>query len=118
MSDTCQLETFDNPSADRDYEIKIECPEFTSVCPRTSQPDFGTITICYCPDKLCIELKSLKLYLQAYRNEGIFYESLVNRITDDLVGACEPRWMKVTGSFTARGGIATCVSVDYPAKKA
>ena len=114
MAVKTDLEVFENPSADRDYEIQIDCPEFTSVCPRTGQPDFGTIRVVYCPDQKCIELKSLKLYLQSYRNEGVFYEAAVNRIIDDLVGACQPRGMKVTGEFTARGGITTSVSVEYP----
>ena len=109
-----KLELFDNPSPQRDYTITIQCPEFTSVCPKTSQPDFGLITIEYCPDKLCIELKSLKFYMQSYRNEGIFYESLTNEILDDLVSACEPRWIKVISKFTPRGGITTEVVVKHP----
>jgi len=113
MSDTRLLETFANPYPDRDYEINIEAPEFTSLCPKTGQPDFGTITVRYCPDKRCIELKSLKFYLQGYRSEGIFYEAVVNRILDDLVNACQPRRIVVTGSFTARGGITTCVTAEY-----
>jgi len=113
MSDARLLETFANPYPDRDYEISIEAPEFTSLCPKTGQPDFGAITIRYCPDKRCIELKSLKFYLQAYRSEGIFYEAAVNRILDDLVNACQPRRMVVTGSFTARGGITTRVTAEY-----
>ncbi|MCK4629188.1 MAG: NADPH-dependent 7-cyano-7-deazaguanine reductase QueF [Sedimentisphaerales bacterium] len=108
------LETFPNPQPSRDYEIRIDCPEFTSLCPKTGQPDFGTITIRYCPDQKCIELKSLKLYLQNYRDQGIFYEAVVNKISDDLVTACSPRKMTVTGSFTARGGITTSVTVEYP----
>jgi len=107
-------ETFDNPRPERDYEIVIRCPEFTSVCPKTGQPDFGTITIRYVPDKSCIELKSLKLYLFGYRNEGIFYEAAVNRILDDLVAACAPRRMEVEGAFTARGGIRTTVVARSP----
>ena len=113
MSKTNQLETFVNPNPGRDYEIKIDCPEFTSLCPKTSQPDFGTISIVYCPDNECIELKSLKLYLQAYRNEGIFYEALTNKIADDLVAASKPRWMKIQGNFNARGGISTTITVEY-----
>ena len=108
------LETFENPQPGRDYEIKIDCAEFTSVCPRTGQPDFGTITICYVPDKLCLELKSIKLYLQGYRNEGIFYEAAVNRILDEMAQACSPRRMRVVGDFRARGGITTCVTAEYP----
>ena len=114
MAVETNIETFENPSADRDYEIKIDCPEFTSVCPRTGQPDFGIIRIVYCPDQKCVELKSLKLYLQSYRNEGVFYEAAMNRVIDDLVRACEPRHMKVTGEFSARGGITTSVNVEYP----
>jgi 7-cyano-7-deazaguanine reductase len=110
------LETFENPAPQRDYQIHIDCPEFTSVCPRTGQPDFGTITVVYTPDKLCIELKSLKLYLQAYRNDGIFYEAAVNKILDDLVAACRPRQMTLTGRFTPRGGITTTVTVPYSNK--
>ena len=108
-----ELELFDNPNCQRDYVITIQCPEFTSLCPKTGQPDFGQITIEYCPDKFCIELKGLKFYMQSYRNEGIFYESLTNSILDDLVSACGPRWMKVTSKFTPRGGITTNVVVEY-----
>jgi len=113
MSPKPQLELFDNPSPRRDYGITIRCPEFTSVCPRTGQPDFGEIIIEYRPDKSCIELKSLKLYMQSYRNRGIFYEALTNEILDDLSGACRPRWMKVTSRFTPRGGITTEVTAEY-----
>ncbi|GIX02382.1 MAG: NADPH-dependent 7-cyano-7-deazaguanine reductase [Thermogutta sp.] len=112
------LETFENQYPDRDYTIEIICPEFTSVCPRTGQPDFGTITIIYCPDKLCVELKSLKFYLQAYRNVGIFYEHVTNRILDDLVAVLRPRWMKVVADFRPRGGITTRVSAQYRVEKA
>lgn len=107
------LETFPNPQPGRDYEIKIEAPEFTSQCPKTGQPDFGTITIVYVPDQECIELKALKLYLQSYRYMGIFYEALTNKILDDLVESCRPRRMVVTGSFTPRGGITTSVTAEY-----
>jgi len=107
------LEVFTNPHPGRDYEIDIEAPEFTSVCPRTGQPDFGTIRITYVPDKACIELKSLKYYLQQYRNQGIFYEDITNRILDDLVASCEPRSMKLTSSWRARGGITTTVRAAY-----
>jgi 7-cyano-7-deazaguanine reductase len=103
------LETFENPRPERDYEIVIRCPEFTSVCPKTGLPDFGTITIRYVPDRSCVELKSLKLYLIEYRNRGIFYEAVVNRVLDDLVAATAPRRMEVEGAFTARGGITTTV---------
>ena len=113
MSEKPQLELFDNPSPKRNYCITIRCPEFTSVCPKTAQPDFGEIIIEYCPDKTCVELKSLKLYMQSYRNKGIFYESLTNQILDDLIRACKPRWMKVTSKFTPRGGITTDVTAEY-----
>jgi 7-cyano-7-deazaguanine reductase len=117
MSEQVQLELFDNPSPERDYVITINCPEFTSVCPRTGQPDFGEIIIEYCPDKLCIELKSLKLYMQSYRNKGIFYEALTNDILDDLSDSCKPRWMKVTSRFKPRGGITTDVVAEYKQDK-
>jgi len=117
MSEQVQLELFDNPSPERDYVITINCPEFTSVCPRTGQPDFGEIIIEYCPDKLCIELKSLKLYMQSYRNKGIFYEALTNDILDDLSDACKPRWMKVNSRFKPRGGITTDVVAEYKPDK-
>jgi 7-cyano-7-deazaguanine reductase len=103
------VETFPNPAPRRAYEIRIEVPEFTSVCPKTGQPDFGTIRIVYVPARACLELKSLKMYFQSYRNRGIFYEAAVNAILDDLVRACRPRRMEVSGSFTPRGGIATTV---------
>ena len=112
------LEMFPNPRPDRDYEIEIRCPEFTSVCPKTGLPDFGTISIRYVPDGDCVELKSLKYYLMSYRNEGIFYEAATNRILDDLVAACHPRRITVTGDFTARGGITTSVAVTYAKKHA
>jgi 7-cyano-7-deazaguanine reductase len=108
-----QLETFANPSPGRDYTIEIVCPEFTSVCPKTGQPDFGTITFTYTPAERCVELKSLKLYLQRYRNQGIFYEAVVNRLLDDLVAACRPRRCRVVGAFTPRGGITTTVTASY-----
>ncbi len=111
---TGSLETFPNPRPERDYTIDIRCPEFTSVCPKTGQPDFGEIRIAYTPDRACIELKSLKLYLQTYRNQGIFYEAATNQILDDLVAACRPRRMTVTGAFTARGGITTNVIAEHP----
>ena len=113
MAEKSQLELFDNPSPNRDYNITINCPEFTSVCPKTGQPDFGEIIIEYCPDKLCIELKSFKFYMQSYRNKGIFYEALTNEILDVLVGSCKPRWMKITSKFTARGGISTQITAEY-----
>ncbi len=107
------LETFPNPRPERDYEIHISCPEFTSVCPKTGLPDFGTITIDYTPGPTCIELKALKYYLMSYRDQGIFYEAATNTILDDLVAACAPRRMRVTGAFTARGGITTTVVAEY-----
>ena len=107
------LETFPNPRPERDYEILIRCPEFTSMCPKTGHPDFGEIQISYVPAESCIELKSLKYYLGGYRNMGIFYEAVTNRILDDLVAACRPRRMRVTGAFTARGGITTTVVADH-----
>ena len=107
------IETFENQYAGRLYEIEIVCPEYTSVCPRTGQPDFGEIRIVYVPDKLCIELKSLKFYLQSYRNEGIFYEHVVNKILDDIVASCQPVRCQVIGSFRPRGGITTTVRATY-----
>ena len=107
------LETFENQYPGRDYEIRIECPEFNSVCPKTGLPDFGTLTFTYCPDKLCVELKSLKLYLVAYRNLGIFYEHVTNKILDDFVAACHPKWARLEGAFTPRGGIRTTVTATY-----
>lgn len=109
------LESFANPRADRDYEIRFVFPEFTSVCPVTGQPDFATITINYVPDRLCVEMKSLKLYFFAFRNRGIFYEAVVNQILDDLVAALRPRRMTVSGDFAVRGGIAGTVAATYPA---
>jgi 7-cyano-7-deazaguanine reductase len=107
------LETFPNPRPERDFEITIRCPEFTSVCPMTGLPDFGEITIAYVPDRTCVELKSLKYFLLDYRNQGIFYEAATNKILDDLVAVCAPRRMTVTGAFSARGGITTTVVVDH-----
>ena len=112
-----QLETFANPAPGRDYAIEIVCPEFTSLCPKTGQPDFGTITYSYTPEERCVELKSLKLYLQRFRNEGIFYEAVVNRLLDDFVRACRPRRCRVVGSFTPRGGITTRVTCAYEADR-
>ena len=108
------LETFPNPKPGRDFTIEIDCPEFTSVCPKTGQPDFGTIRIRYVPDKTCIELKSLKLYMQSFRQEGIFYEAVTNAILDDLVAVCAPRNMTVVGDFNVRGGIGTVVTAQHP----
>jgi 7-cyano-7-deazaguanine reductase len=110
------LETFDNQYPGRDYVIEIVCPEFTSVCPKTGQPDFGTLTFNYVPAEKCVELKSLKLYLQQFRNQGIFYENVTNRILDDLVAALHPRRMTLTATFNARGGITTTVTATFEAK--
>jgi len=121
------LETFANPYANRDYEIHMDCDEFTSLCPvggvetdaadlhllEGGAPDFGTIRITYVPGDLCVELKSLKFYLWSFRNEGIFYERAVNRILDDLVGVVHPKWMKVVGDFNVRGGIKSVVTVTH-----
>ena len=107
------LETFENQHPHRDYEIQIECPEFTSVCPKTGQPDFGKLTIVYVPDKKCVELKSLKLYLHCFRNEGIFYESVSNEILDDLVAVVAPRRMTLIAEFTPRGGISSTITVTH-----
>ena len=110
---TPSLETFPNPRPGRDYEIEIVCPEFTSVCPNTGQPDFGEIRIHYVPDELCLELKALKYYMVGFRNRGIFYEAVTNQILDDLVEACKPRRMTVIGDFSPRGGISTAVTAEY-----
>jgi 7-cyano-7-deazaguanine reductase len=107
------LEVFDNSFPDREYLITHHANEFTSVCPKTGQPDFGKITISYVADKKCVELKSLKYYLQSFRNEGIFYENVINRILDDLVKVTNPRWMEIKGEFTVRGGIYTIVTAEY-----
>ena len=107
------LETFPNQYPERTYDIEIVCPEFTSVCPRTGQPDFGRLTILYQPDALCVELKSLKLYLQQFRNEGIFYEHVTNAILDDLVAVLAPRQMRIVAAFSARGGITTTVTATF-----
>ena len=109
-----QLETFPNPRPGREYEIRFECPEFTCLCPRTGQPDFATIRIRYVPDATCVELKSLKLYLWSFRDEGHFHEAVTNRILDDLVGALSPRRMTVEGDFYVRGGIHTVVVAAHP----
>jgi len=107
------IETFPNPKPDRDYEIAIDCPEFTSVCPKTGLPDFGTIRITYVPGERCLELKALKYYLLEFRSRGIFYEQVTNQILDDLVASCAPRRMTVVGDFTPRGGIKTVVTARY-----
>jgi 7-cyano-7-deazaguanine reductase len=108
-----EIETFPNPRPERDYEIDIRCPEFTSVCPKTGLPDFGEIRITYTPGPRCIELKALKYYLLDFRNKGIFYEAVTNQILDDLVAVCAPRRMTVIGDFSARGGIKTLVQATY-----
>jgi 7-cyano-7-deazaguanine reductase len=107
------LETFENRYPERDYKIQIVAPEFTSVCPKTGQPDFGVITITYTPRAKCVELKSLKMYLQSFRNEGIFYENVTNSILDDLVAVIAPQWMKIEAAFSARGGITETVIVQH-----
>ena len=110
---TRELETFDNPKPERDYEIRMECPEFTCVCPKTGQPDFATMRLRYIPDRTCLELKSIKLYLWSYRDEGAFHEAVTNRILDDFVAACSPRWMQLEADFYVRGGIHTVVRVEH-----
>ena len=107
------IETFPNPRPEREFEIDIRCPEFTSVCPKTGLPDFGEIRITYTPADRCIELKAFKYYLLEFRNRGIFYEAVTNQILDDLVAACAPRRMRVVGDFSARGGITTTVTATY-----
>ena len=108
-----KLETFPNPNPERDYEIAFEAPEFTCLCPMTGQPDFATIRIRYVPDTTCVELKSLKLYLWSFRNEGAFHEAVTNRIADDLIAAIDPRKLVVEGDFFVRGGIRTVVKVEH-----
>jgi len=107
------LDVFPNPKPSRDYEIEFVFPEFTSVCPVTGQPDFATITLTYVPDKLCVEMKSLKLYFLAYRNKGIFYEAVTNTILDDLIEAVKPKRMVVVGAFAVRGGTAGKITAKY-----
>ena len=113
-----ELETFENQFPERNYKIEIVCPEFTSVCPKTGQPDFGQLTITYTPDKLCVELKSLKMYLQQFRNEGIFYENVTNRILEDLVAVLQPRRLTLIAQFSPRGGITTKVTARFRTSKA
>ena len=108
-----RLETFPNPNPEREYEISFECPEFTCLCPKTGQPDFGVLRIRYVPDRLCVELKSLKLYLWSFRDEGHFHEAVTNRVLDDLVRAARPRRMTVVGDFFVRGGIHTVVTATH-----
>ena len=107
------LETFPNPKPERDFHIHMEIPEFTCLCPKTGQPDFATFRIHYVADELCVELKSLKLYLWSFRDEGAFHEAVTNRILDDLVRAISPRWMRIEGDFAVRGGIGTIVVVEH-----
>ena len=104
---TKKIETFQNPNPERDYEVYMDCPEFTCLCPMTGQPDFARMEITYVPDELCVELKSLKLYLWSYRDEGAYHEAVTNKILDDLVSKVKPRWMEVRGTFNVRGGITT-----------
>jgi len=108
-----RLETFPNAYQSRDYQIEFDCPEFTSLCPVTGQPDFARITITYIPDRKCLESKSLKLYLGSFRSKGMFHEEITNRILDDLVSACRPRWARVRGKMNARGGISIEVTAEY-----
>jgi 7-cyano-7-deazaguanine reductase len=110
---TKKLETFTNPQRSRDYRIHMEIPEFTCLCPRTGQPDFATLVLDYVPDLLCVELKSLKLYVWSYRNEGAFHEAVTNRILDDLVRATRPRYMRLEARFYVRGGIYTTVVAEH-----
>lgn len=111
-----KIDVFLNPNPERDYEIHMECPEFTCLCPKTGQPDFATVDIWYVPNRFCLELKSLKLYLWSYRNEGVFHEAVINKILDDLSGVCKPRNMTVEGDFYVRGGIHTTVTAEYQAE--
>lgn len=110
------LEVFENKYPNRDYLVTHTAPEFTSVCPKTGQPDFATMIIEYIPNKLCIELKSLKFYLNSYRNDGIYFESVTNKILDDLVEVCKPRYMKLTAKFNVRGGISSVVEAEFKKK--
>lgn len=107
------LETFANPKPERDYKIEMEIPEFTCLCPKTGQPDFAVLQLSYIPDELCVELKSLKLYIWSYRNEGAFHEAVTNRIADDLVHAMQPRYLRLTALFNVRGGIKTSVVAEH-----
>jgi 7-cyano-7-deazaguanine reductase len=111
-----ELQTFPNPNRERDYEIAFEAPEFTCLCPMTGQPDFATIRIRYVPDATCVELKSLKLYLWSFRDEGAFHEAVTNRIANDLIAAVDPRFLEVEGDFYVRGGISTKVTVTHRKK--
>ena len=113
---TRALETFPNPTPGRDYTIEFTCPEFTCLCPRTGQPDFATFRIRYVPDRLCVELKSLKLYLWSFREEGHFHEAVTNRILDDLAEVVKPAWMEVVGDFNIRGGIKSVITAHVGAR--
>ncbi|MBL8049084.1 MAG: NADPH-dependent 7-cyano-7-deazaguanine reductase QueF [Chthonomonas sp.] len=106
------LETFPNPAPGRNYLIAHSCPEFTSVCPKTGLPDFATIDLEYIPDATCIELKSLKYYYHSFRDQGIFYEAVSNRLLEELAASCSPRWMRITGRFAVRGGISSVITVE------
>jgi len=108
------IDSFENPHRGRDYEIEFVAPEFTSMCPMTGQPDFGTLTVTYTPEARCIELRSFKYYLQTFRDRGIFYEDVVNQVLDDIVAAIAPRWVMVTGQFSTRGGISTRITATHP----
>jgi len=110
-----ELETFENPKLEPDYTIRIEIPEFTCLCPKTGQPDFATINVDYVPDQLCVELKALKLYIWSFRDEGAFHEAVTNQILNDLVAACQPRFMRVTAEFNVRGGVYTTVVTEHRA---
>ncbi len=111
------LEVFKNQYTNRDYVVTHIAPEFTSLCPKTGQPDFGKISLEYIPDKLCVELKSLKIYFNSYRSDGIFYESVTNKILDDLVSVCKPRYMKITAEFNVRGGISSLIVAEFKKKQ-
>ena len=110
---TKELATFENPNPDRDYVIEFDCPEFTCLCPMTGQPDFARFEIRYVPRELCVELKSLKLYLWSFRDEGAYHEAVTNQILTDLVAAARPRWMEIRGHFNVRGGIVTTVTAIH-----
>ena len=109
------LELFDNPNPDRDYTIRVRIPEFTCLCPKTGQPDFATLYLDYVPDRHCIELKSLKIYIGSYRDQGAFHEAVTNKILDDLSAACSPRYMRVSAEFNVRGGLYTSIVAEHRA---
>ncbi|MGE3174308.1 MAG: preQ(1) synthase [Planctomycetota bacterium] len=117
-NDPAVLETFPNPTPERDYEVRFECPEFTCLCPKTGQPDFATIRIAYVPDRVCVELKSFKLYLWSYRDVGAFHEAVTNRLCDDLVRLLQPRFLEVAAEFKVRGGIYTTVVCRHGERRA